>query len=954
MIMSGRSLWRLPKNGVAGVKENPLCPPDLAEHTLAAVFRRAGYDTVRTCKKGNSYEAANAQFEWRWDATKRQASEEEGSAWHTEQLLTYLDERQRDQREQPFLLYFGFSHPHDPRWARDELLEKYGADNDVVPEVANPRAPALPINYLPAHPFHHGHPGLRDEVSVQGVKKNRDESTIRNEIGRQFACSENIDRQIERVLARLQEMGELENTYVLYTADHGMAIGRHGLQGKQNLYEHTWRVPLLVSGPGIAAGSRAQGNVYLMDLLATLCDLAEIEVPPTSDGRSFRSVLEGREQQVRDVLYGVYSGGTKPGMRSVRRGDWKLIQYDVLDGFVRETQLFHLGENPWELLAQHHDAAVVALTGNPPSPHHRNLAEDPEYAEPLAEMKALLRREMERWDDPYRLWDQPEDEDPRDQSSDPRPATSGESSGNESASNRASRGKHSSGPSSAPSVPGAAADESRPNIVVLYADDLGYGDVQCYNPKRGRIPTPHIDRLAAEGMRFNDAHSSSAVCSPSRYTLLTGRYHWRTRLQRGIVDLWGGPVIEPERLTIAGLASEHGYRTACVGKWHLGWHWPISTEERPFFATTGYGGKKDLQATEDHRQAWRDVFSRPIPGGPTAVGFDEYFGTDVPNWPPYCFLDNDRAVGIPSEFAAPELFQKNQASQQGPALAGWTLEPILPELVNRTVAFVERESRNPEPFLLYFPLTSPHTPLAVNEPWNGASGLGQYADFVMETDAAVGQVLECLETCGVSENTLVVFTSDNGCAPYIGMAELEEKGHFASGPLRGAKSDAWEGGHRVPFLVRWPGVVAASSTCDQLVHQADLLATLADVLGAELPEDAGEDSFSLGSLLRGTDTAVRDHAVSTSIRGIPSVRLGSWKYIAAPGSGGWTKSEASDQPVQLYDLGHDLGETQNLAAKFPERVTELQSLLENLIATGRSNGGSPQSNDVEVVRFPRG
>ncbi len=406
MVMSGRSVWHLPKNGIRGAGPNPLCPPDLAQNTLAAVFNRAGYDTMRTCKRGNSYEAANEQFTVRKDATKRGASDEDGSPWHAEQVLAYLNEREERADEDPFLIYFGFSHPHDPRWAKAELLEKYGADNDAVPETAHPKSPPLPANWLPAHPFHHGHPGLRDEVNVQGVKERRDEPTIRNEIGRQYACGENIDIQIGRVLDKLEAMGELDNTYVIYTSDHGMAIGRHGLQGKQNLYEHTWRVPLIVKGPGIAAGSRARGNVYLMDVLSTLCDLAGIDAPATSEGISFKPVLEGEREVVRDVLFGVYCGGTKPGMRCVRKGDWKLIKYDVIDGEVRETQLFNLAENPLELLREHHDQAVVALTGHRPAPHQVNLAGDPRHAEKLAEMEALLLSEMERLDDPYRMWDQ--------------------------------------------------------------------------------------------------------------------------------------------------------------------------------------------------------------------------------------------------------------------------------------------------------------------------------------------------------------------------------------------------------------------------------------------------------------------------------------------------------------------------------------------------------------------
>lgn len=494
-----------------------------------------------------------------------------------------------------------------------------------------------------------------------------------------------------------------------------------------------------------------------------------------------------------------------------------------------------------------------------------------------------------------------------------------------------------------------AADVPKPNILILYADDLGYGDVQCYNPERGKIPTPHIDKLAAEGMRFTDGHSSSGVCSPSRYTLLTGRYHWRTRLQAGIVPLWGEPLVAPDRVTIGTLAKQHGYRTACIGKWHLGWDWPIPEERAALFKEKPKGAAR---ATEAHRAVWSEVFSQQVGGGPVTRGFDSYFGTDVPNHPPFCFIENDRTVGTPSEFLNPELLKNNQASIQGPALRDWTLEPILPALGDRAVEFIAGSAGKTEPFLLYLPFTSPHTPLSVNESWKGKSGLNPFADFVMETDAVVGRVLGALEQSGAAENTLVVFTSDNGCAPYIGVGDLVEMGHYPSGPLRGYKADAWEGGHRVPFLVRWPGKVKPGGTCAQLVHQADLMATFAEVLGATLPENAAEDSFSLLPLLEGEDGPVRENSVSCSIGGTPSVRQGKWKYIAAPGSGGWSKGGDPAQPVQLYDLSTDLGESKNLAAAMPEKIAEMKALLEKLISEGRSTAGARQPNDVEVKRHP--
>ncbi|MCG8598939.1 MAG: sulfatase-like hydrolase/transferase [Verrucomicrobiales bacterium] len=416
MIMTGRTVWHIPNRPNRNTNPNhsnpKLVPPNLVEQSMPAVFNRAGYDTMRTCKNGNSYEPANEKFTVRNDATKRGGTPETGSAWHGDRVMDYLQKREAEKDEDPFLIYYGFSHPHDVRDGTPELLVKYGAvnhtDQNSLPGL-NPKQPALPNNWLPEHPFHHGHPSLRDEVAVPGVWENRYPATIRNELGREFACSEYIDMQIGRVLRQLEKMGELDNTYIFYTADHGMAIGRHGLQGKQNLYEHTWKVPFLVKGPGIEAGTRADGNIYLLDVLTTMCDLTGVEAPETSEGISFKPVLTGEKETVRDVLYGVYNGGTKPGMRAVKKGDWKLIQYDVLDGEVQEKQLFNLAENPHEYLAEHQPDGVTKLTKAVPEKNQVNLANDPKYADKLKEMEALLLSEMRKHDDPYRLWDQPDD-----------------------------------------------------------------------------------------------------------------------------------------------------------------------------------------------------------------------------------------------------------------------------------------------------------------------------------------------------------------------------------------------------------------------------------------------------------------------------------------------------------------------------------------------------------------
>lgn len=475
---------------------------------------------------------------------------------------------------------------------------------------------------------------------------------------------------------------------------------------------------------------------------------------------------------------------------------------------------------------------------------------------------------------------------------------------------------------------------ARPNIIVILADDLGYGDVQSNNPARGKIPTPSLDRFAAQGMRFTDAHGSSAVCTPTRYGLLTGRYNWRSTLQKGVLGAYGKPLIAEGRLTLPAMLKQNGYATAAVGKWHLGWHWP------------GTGKLPD--------------FTQPIQGGPTARGFDSFFGVDLPNYPPYCFIENDRTVGVPAEPLPKALLGNNLASIAGPALPGWSLEAILPALTDKACDCIAEKTKAKQPFFLYFALTSPHTPLAVNKEWVGKSGLGRYADFVMETDAMIGRVIKAVDDSGAAGNTLILITSDNGCAPYIGVDALEEKGHFPSGEFRGHKADAWDGGHHIPFFVRWPGTVKAGSACGELVCENDLMATCADLLGAKLPDNAGEDSVSLLPLLKGGATPVRETLVHHSIEGKFAIREGKWKLVLCAGSGGWGKpgdAAAAKQglpPVQLYDMAADIGERKNLQAEHPEIVARLTKLLEKQVAAGRSTPGNRQKNDGAVDIFKKG
>ncbi len=492
---------------------------------------------------------------------------------------------------------------------------------------------------------------------------------------------------------------------------------------------------------------------------------------------------------------------------------------------------------------------------------------------------------------------------------------------------------------------------TRPNIVYFFVDDMGYGDASCLNPN-GKIPTPNIDRLAREGMTFTDAHSSSAVCSPSRYSVLTGRYNWRSSLQAGIVGIYGAPLIAADRLTVPAYLRKHGYQTACIGKWHLGQGWPFKADEETFYPRPGEDG--DPEATPEQLQRWRDAFSQPTTGGPTTRGFDSYFGVDVPNWPPYCFIEDDHTVGIPSDFLPARLVGDNLASYSGPAMPYWHFEQLLPTWARKAEQLIAARAADAEPFFLYLPMTSPHTPLSVNKPFIGKSGLDNlYADLVMETDHIFGRVLAALDRHGLTDNTLVIFASDNGCAHYIGANEMEAKGHFPSGPYRGYKSDIWDGGHRIPCIARWPRLIRPGTTCDQLVCLADLMATCAEIIGDPLPDAAGEDSVSMLPLFHGSRKPTRDHVVHHSIAGKFAIRDSRWKLVLCPGSGGWThndaKAAAEGLPlVQLYDMQADPGEKHNLAKRHPEQLRSMLALLKQLVADGRSTPGQPQANDVPV------
>jgi arylsulfatase A len=474
-----------------------------------------------------------------------------------------------------------------------------------------------------------------------------------------------------------------------------------------------------------------------------------------------------------------------------------------------------------------------------------------------------------------------------------------------------------------------------PNIVVLYADDLGYGDLGCYN-RDSRIPTPHLDRLAAQGLRCRDAHSSSGICSPSRYALLTGRHHWRQFHE--IVDTFGPSVFTENQLTLPAMLRARGYRTACIGKWHLGWDW--NAMRRPGADPVATNGKTAAFAAADFDWA------RRIPDGPLAHGFDHYFGDDVPNFPPYAWIHDDLVVQAPTvPFAPLPLPTEGTAEgRPGPMVAGWRLDAVMPTLTEHALAWLREQRGGEQPFFLYFPFTSPHAPIVPTAEFAGRSGAGAYGDFVMQTDATVGAVLAALDELQLADDTLVIFSSDNG-PEIFAYDRIRRTGHRSAGGLRGLKRDVHEGGHRVPLLLRWPGVIRPGRKSDALIGQVDLMATLASLLGHELPADAAEDSFDLLSLLRGDSDDGRPFLVHNTYPSAWAIRRGDWLLIdAADGSHNrvpdWLVQlegyRPNAQPVSLFDLRTDPGQKHDLCTQQPELVAELQALLRRLRQQGHS------------------
>lgn len=445
---------------------------------------------------------------------------------------------------------------------------------------------------------------------------------------------------------------------------------------------------------------------------------------------------------------------------------------------------------------------------------------------------------------------------------------------------------------------------TRPNVLLILADDMGHGDLQCYNAE-SKIPTPRLDRLAGEGMRFTDAHSPSSVCSPTRYGLLTGRYSWRTRMKSGVLNGYSAALIEPKRWTLASLLKDKGYRTACIGKWHLG-----------------------LGNTEPAD------YGKPFQPGPREAGFDESFVLPASlDMPPYVFVENGQATTFPSEKIGDSQMRRYGGEgywRAGAIAPGFKHVDTLPTLAQKAQQFIEKQTTD-QPFYLYLPLAAPHTPWMPTEEFRGRTQVGYYGDFVAQVDATVGKLLDVLHERKLDENTLVIFTSDNG-AHWLS-TDIEKYGHRSNASWRGMKADVYEGGHRVPMIVRWPGVVAAGSRSDQLVCLTDWMATLAEIVVQLLPITEGPDSYSLYNTLTGRPSrGAREAIVHHSSDGTFAIRKGPWKLATKLGSHGFTvPKDVTPEPGgpqgQLYNLADDPGETNNRWLDEPAIVQELTALL---------------------------
>ncbi|MDV7139118.1 arylsulfatase [Maribacter sp. TH_r10] len=480
---------------------------------------------------------------------------------------------------------------------------------------------------------------------------------------------------------------------------------------------------------------------------------------------------------------------------------------------------------------------------------------------------------------------------------------------------------------------------SKPNIVIIYTDDQGYGDVGALNPD-AKFKTPNMDRIANEGVVFTDGHSSDAVCTPSRYSLLTGRYSWRTSLKKGVLRADGPCLIEKDRMTIASLLKENGYNTAMVGKWHL---------------------QMEFEGKVGKNRDW----SKPFTDGPIEKGFDYFFGIAASmNYGILTYLENDQVIDPPVLYTKKKMdvtprtyrmtppYQEEHQRGYVEVAPSFNDEYVLETLADKAVEYINTsadDAKNGKPFFLYFPMTSPHLPHCTHPDFQGRSNCGNYGDFMEETDYRVGQVLNALKENGIEDNTLVIFSSDNGAETnYVYQRDTFQ--HYSALNFKGGKRDIYEGGHHVPFLMRWPEKFTAGQKIYHPVCQSDYLATIADIIGADIPENAGEDSYSLYPLLNNEGPDDYDEnrpVIHHSFTGHFSIREGDWKLNLLRGSGGSLEPvllevEPGEAVYELYNIAKDPSETKNQYFEHPEIVARLKQKIAEVIKNGRSTPGTPQ------------
>lgn len=469
--------------------------------------------------------------------------------------------------------------------------------------------------------------------------------------------------------------------------------------------------------------------------------------------------------------------------------------------------------------------------------------------------------------------------------------------------------------------------EKRPNIIFILADDMGYGDVAALNSE-GKIKTPQLDRMISQGATFTDAHSSSSVSTPTRYGVLTGRYNWRSTLKSDVLFGYDKSFIPLTRTTMASKLKEQNYTTACIGKWHLGWEW--------------HGIDKGIDSID---------YTKPVKNGPRALGFDYFYGiVGSLDMAPYVYVENDLPTAVPDHITGDVgmRFWRN-----GPTAPDFVHEEVLTHLNNKAISFVQQHANDNDPFFLYLPYPAPHTPILPSKEFDGKSGLNSYADFVMMVDDEVGRLLRAVEEANLSENTIIVFTTDNGCAPAAKIAELQAKGHSPNAIYRGHKADLFDGGHRVPCIVQWKEHIS-SKQVDQTICLTDFFRTFASAANLPVADYEGEDSYDLLPLLLQKDYSeiVREATVHHSIDGQFSIRQGEWKLLVSPSSGGWSEptptqaAQRKDLPeLQLYNLASDPSEATNMINENPKIASDLLLLLRKYIREGRSTPGSVQANE---------